>query len=115
MKKLFADFKKNEQGNVALMFGGGLFLMIGTLALAIDISKAYSLRSSLTDIADSAALAGAYVATTDVDNRETIVQEVIDFHLVGTAFKNMQPTIAFDDSTSLLQVCLLYTSPSPRD
>ena len=106
MKKLFADFKKNEQGNVALMFGGGLFLMIGTLALAIDISKAYSLRSSLTDIADSAALAGAYVATTDVDNRETIVQEVIDFHLVGTAFKNMQPTIAFDDSTSLLQVTL---------
>ena len=95
MGSLFVAFKNDQQGNVAMMFGGLIFVLLGLLALAIDFSKAYNMRASLTDVADSAALAGAYVATTDIDNREAVVQNIIEFHLANA--------------------CLLYTSPSPRD
>lgn len=106
MKNLFTAFKRDQQGNVALMFGFILLVMMGMLAIAIDLSKAYNLRSSLIDIADSAALAGAYVAATDTENREAIVQEVIDFHVASSDFQNMQPTIHFDDTNSELLVTL---------
>ena len=106
MGSLFAAYKHDQQGNVAMMFGGIIFLLLGLLALAIDFSKAYNMRASLTDIADSAALAGAYVATTDKDNREAVVQNIIDFHRASETIENMEPSINFDDTNSELVVTL---------
>ena len=42
MGSLFAAYKHDQQGNVAMMFGGIIFLLLGLLALAIDFSKAYN-------------------------------------------------------------------------
>ena len=108
MKKLLVDFKNNQQGNIAMMFGITLVMLVGSLAVALDLSKAYQLRSSLTDIADAAALAGAYVATTDGENREAVVQKIIDFHLaeLPSNINNLTPSITFDDATSELTVTL---------
>ena len=106
MGNLFLAFKNDQQGNVAMMFAGVIFLLIGMLAVAIDLSKAYNVRASLTDVADSAALAGAYVATTDKDNREVVVQNVIDFHLANSNIENQKASINFDDTSSELVVTL---------
>ena len=106
MGSLFVAFKNDQQGNVAMMFGGLIFVLLGLLALAIDFSKAYNMRASLTDVADSAALAGAYVATTDIDNREAVVQNIIEFHLANANIENQTSSINFDDTSSELVVTL---------
>jgi len=108
MGSIAKKFIKNEQGNIALMFGIALVVMVGGLAVAVDLSKAYKLRSELTDIADAAALAGAYVATTDGQNRQAVVQSIIDFHTENLPSNLVfgTPSINFDDSNSELTVRL---------
>lgn len=105
---MLKKFWKNEQGNIAMMFAVALIFLLGAIALAVDISKAYKLRSSLTDIADAAALGGAYAATTDGEDRTAIVQSIIDFHLakLPSNIKFEASSINFDDAISELTVTL---------
>lgn len=53
------SFWKNEDGSVATIFGVALFALLAAMALAVDFARAVSARTSLTNMADTAALAGA--------------------------------------------------------
>lgn len=50
---------KREQGQILVIFAGGLLAFIGLMALAIDLSSVYSIQQSERSLADAAALAGA--------------------------------------------------------
>lgn len=104
--RYFKQFYNKSEGNVAMMFGVVAAMLITGAAVAIDGSRLYSLRSSLQDISDAAALAGAYVADTDRENRERIAREAIEFHLasIGSSVKVEDIIIIFDDVTQTISV-----------
>ncbi|WP_137719266.1 pilus assembly protein TadG-related protein [Methylobacillus flagellatus] len=54
-----AGRQPRQAGAVAIMFGLTVFLLFGFMALAIDLGRAYVVRSELQNAADAAALAGA--------------------------------------------------------
>jgi hypothetical protein len=56
--RFFRDFRRNQQGNILVIFGAGIGLVAGVGALAIDMGNAYVLRGQLQRTADAAALAG---------------------------------------------------------
>ena len=55
----FRDFRRNQQGNIMVLFGLGFGVIAGVGALAVDMGNAYVLRGQLQRTADAAALAGA--------------------------------------------------------
>ena len=69
MKRTFnhtvASFLKETGGNVAMMFALSLFFVIGLLAVAIDLSNAYSANQRLQDTTDAVALLAAQDRTLD--------------------------------------------------
>lgn len=52
-------FRKSQQGSVAIMVGLTLVILIGMLALVVDLGHAYLVKTGLQNGADAAALAGA--------------------------------------------------------
>ena len=92
-----------------MIFGVLTLVFFGGIALAIDMSRAMQLRSQLNDIADAAALAGAYVATTERNrDRKQVVREAIEFHIANldSDVKLRRPLISFDDVTEEVTVTL---------
>ena len=99
MGNLFADFKTNQRGNVATMFGLVILVLMGLLALALDFSRAQNLKASLTDIADSAALAGANLAVTGGENRGDIIRDLVDIHVATSDLNNADSSITLTSSS----------------
>src|SRR5262245_61024617 len=57
---------KNQEGSIVLVIVAALlFALIGFLAFAVDIGVLYSARTSAQEVADAAALAGAYTFVND--------------------------------------------------
>ena len=108
MKKTFKSYLKDRSGNFAIMFSIVASLLVGVVAIAFDTSRTYKLRESLVNIADSAALAGAYVATSNTEDREEVVKRLIEFHMMDfpPGIKLNPPSINFDDANSELTVSL---------
>jgi Flp pilus assembly protein TadG len=52
-------FKKRQQGAVAIMVGLSLFILVGMLAVVVDLGHLYVAKTELQNAADAAALAGA--------------------------------------------------------
>lgn len=52
-------FLDDQRGAAAVFFAGGLFMLLGTAAIAVDLSYLYSLRGKLQNTADAAVLASA--------------------------------------------------------
>jgi Flp pilus assembly protein TadG len=52
-----ASFRKCRAGNVSLMFGLAIIPVVGTIGLAVDYSRASTLRSEMQKASDSAAIA----------------------------------------------------------
>lgn len=99
MGNLFADFKTNQRGNVATMFGLVILVLMGLLALTLDFSRAQNLKASLTDIADSAALAGANLAVTGGENRGDIIRDLVDIHVATSDLNNADSSITLTSSS----------------
>lgn len=49
-------FCRDEQGNVAIMFGLSLFALVGAIGGAVDVSRSIVTRAALQEVADYAAL-----------------------------------------------------------
>ncbi len=56
--KCFRGFLHNQRGNVLVLFGVGIGVIVGIAGLAVDMGYAYVLRGHLQRTADAAALAG---------------------------------------------------------
>lgn len=81
-----SGFSRNRDGSIAIMTGFFFFVMMGLLAIAIDMASLYLERRTLQGVADIAAVAGASdipraeaavaatLAANDVDARYTVVR-----------------------------------------
>jgi Flp pilus assembly protein TadG len=90
------------------MFSFILVGVVGVSALAIDGSRMMSTQAKFQDIADAAALAGAYAAEQSKTDRVKVVQDAIDVHLamLGDSVTSGEPQIIFDDSSETLTVSI---------
>lgn len=69
-------FRNNRQGAVAVAFALMLMPMVGAIGVALDFSRANSLRGKIQAAADTAALAaGKHQVGTEADRR-TIAEQV---------------------------------------
>jgi len=100
------EYKRDDRGNVAMMFG---FLILGTITaagLAIDGTRMMRTQHNLTMIADDAAIAGAFAAENDKDRRKAITEEFVK----ANAYQVMPSTlgdnyiIEFNDDAKELRV-----------
>jgi len=55
----FARYKKETKGNVAIMFAASVFLIVGLLAVAVDLTRGYAAQQRLQDTTDAVALLAA--------------------------------------------------------
>jgi len=77
LKSIFRQYKKNEDGNISVMFIGSFlmtYLMVGT---AIDLSMMHKSQEKLQDLTDAAALATVKFGG-DADDREAFFIEYVN-------------------------------------
>jgi hypothetical protein len=79
MRKL--SFQRDDGGNVALMFGVSLILIVGVVGAAIDYSRASSLKAAFQVAADAAALAAIADPAATFETRESIAKRVASANL----------------------------------
>ena len=90
-KTIAKKYRKNTSGNVAVMFGAAAFVLVGGLALGVDVTNAYYAEQRLQQTTDAVALLAAKDKSLDTDEKLQAAAQ------------------------ALYDACLLYTSPSPRD
>ncbi len=71
VQKLANNYKRDTKGTIAILFALGIFAIIGAMALAVDFSRAFHVRTQLTSAADAAAIAAAKHAALLVKNGKT--------------------------------------------
>ncbi len=77
------QFRKDERGNVAMIFGLLFPVLIGALGLSVDYSSWTSQQRRLQDTADAAALAAAnelYLVNSDADQVKSVAAAIIKAH-----------------------------------
>ena len=103
---MFNNFRRDESGNVAIMFSAVMLLLLGGVGVAIDASQLLSNRQKVADIADSTALAAALVAresqTSRMDKAKTHFSE--NAALETSLDIRDDVTINFDDSAKEVTV-----------
>ena len=61
IRKIFGDIKTDTRGAVAVFVAGGINSMVGAVGLATDAARGYMVKARLSQVLDSAALAGGRV------------------------------------------------------
>jgi Flp pilus assembly protein TadG len=64
-------FGRDERGNITLLAGLSIFLLIGVGALALDLAKLYLAKSTAQRVADQSAIAAAYAYTQNSNSSST--------------------------------------------
>ncbi len=81
MKRTFnhiaGQYRTETSGNVAMMFAICLFFLIGGLALAVDLSNAYSAKQRLQSTTDAIALLAAKDKTLDTNAKVTAAAQAL--------------------------------------
>ncbi|MEP3653630.1 MAG: pilus assembly protein [Litorimonas sp.] len=88
MKRTFnhtaAAYRNDTNGNVAMMFAASLFIIIGLLAVAVDLSNGFSAKQRLQDTTDAVALLAAKDKTLDTPAKlEAAAQALYDVTYPG--------------------------------
>lgn len=55
----WANFRRSREGSVAIVFAISITGLMGMVALAVDLARAYNVSSKIATALDAAALAGA--------------------------------------------------------
>jgi len=71
----FKNFRRNQNGNVAIMFSLMATTLIVTIGAAIDLSGVTSHKQDLQDAVDAATLAAARANTTNEAELQAVVRE----------------------------------------
>jgi len=114
MKRNLKSFLSDSSGNFAIM--GAIF--IGTLILvggvAIETSRMVSLKSKLQGMADSSALAGAFIAKNNIGMRDEHVRKSIMLNQndIDDAALSTNAIVTFDDETEEVTVEIPTSFPS---
>ncbi|MDJ0512245.1 MAG: pilus assembly protein [Methyloceanibacter sp.] len=82
-------FLREKGGNAALLFGLALVPVVGIVGLGVDYGRAMTVRSTMSDAADSAALAiGSWVGLTDKE-LETKAKQFFNANYASSLSKNI--------------------------
>ena len=68
-KTIAKKYRKNTSGNVAVMFGAAAFVLVGGLALGVDVTNAYYAEQRLQQTTDAVALLAARDKSLDTDEK----------------------------------------------
>ena len=114
MKNIWNNYCRDVRGNFAIMFSVIVGILVLGVAVTIEISRMHGQKAAMQDMADTAALSGAYIAKTDVAGREKTVRENIKFHQkyvpdVGLATNAI---VTFDDVNEVVTVTIPRKFPS---
>ena len=108
---------KSESGNVLILFGLSMPLLIGLAGLGTDTVQWTLMKQQLQRSADSAALNGAYAKAQSKnvsDNANRDLTKTLDgFSGVGTTVQNAPTTGAFAGNTQAVRVALTYSEALP--
>lgn len=85
---MFKKFRKDTNGNVAMMFSVSVLAMLTCVGAAVDYSSATNQKQTLQDIVDSATLAAAKSNSTKENQLKGIVKKVIAEHNNGNKKKD---------------------------
>jgi len=77
---MFNTFKKNTDGNVAMMFAGTALTLILGIGAAIDFGSASNRKQDLQDMIDAATLAAAQANTVKIADLQAVVDSVVSQH-----------------------------------
>ena len=81
MKRTFnhtaASYRNDTGGNVAIMFAICLFLLVGLLAVAVDLTNGFSAKQRLQDTTDAVALLAAKDKTLDTPEKLTAAAQAL--------------------------------------
>jgi Flp pilus assembly protein TadG len=76
IQRLAANFARNSNGSISIIFGLSCVLLVGILGLAVDTSRYYNYQSEMQQALDAAALAGAKMLPDDTLSDEDIRNRV---------------------------------------
>jgi len=77
---MFKQFKKNTDGNVAMMFSVTVLTLVLGIGAAVDFSSASSRKQDLQDMIDAATLAAARANSVEVAELQQVVDIVVREH-----------------------------------
>lgn len=83
------SFWRNEDGNVALIFGLAVIPIVLGVGVAVDYSRASSTQQHLQEIVDAAALAGARDTSTNLSQIERVARAYFDAHVPPKALSEV--------------------------
>lgn len=95
VKTLARILGRNQGGNVALLFALLLVPLLGIVGLAVDTSRAYSVKLRLQEAIDSAALVGAKNISTPAAQRDQMIQDYFDTNWRDGFMDTGTPTLVF--------------------
>lgn len=78
LPKLFKELKRNEKGNVAVMFAASVFVILIGVGVAIDFGLAQKTKKKMQNAADTAVLAAAKSGETDAAVLQSLAQDYVD-------------------------------------
>lgn len=114
MTHIFTKYCRDEGGNFAIMFAVIVGLLVLGVAVVIETSRMHGQKTAMQDMADSAALSGAYIAKTDLKGRDEVVRQNIKFHQDYVADQGLaaNATVKFDDANEQVSVTIPRSFPS---
>lgn len=105
MGKIFGGgLRKNQRGNVAMLFGLLLLPLIGIVGISVDTARAYSVKMRLQEAIDSAALAGA--KNFSAPQRDRLITDYFEANWRGGLMDTGTPTLKFTADTSQRSVTI---------
>jgi Flp pilus assembly protein TadG len=104
-------FQKNEQGAVGIMFGLSFVPLIAMGGAAVDYSTAIKKRANLQQSVDTAVLAGAKVALTDMTKGIDVAKKALQANLSGAAGE-FTPTVTYNSSTKKMTMTVAGSVPT---
>ena len=107
------DLLRDASGNVLAIIAIAIFPLIALVGGGVDMGRGYLTQSRLQQACDSGVLAARQRLGSEVIVSGEVPDEVAE---VGNRFFNVNfRDGAYGSEDRQFEICLLYTSPSPRD
>lgn len=100
---MLRSFIRQEKGGVLILVGGAIFMLVLSVGTAVEMGRAFLLRSKAQSALDAAVLAASSVAGKGVENSElqaraeNYFNENFPLHYMGSDVSEIK--IAFDETT----------------
>lgn len=114
LQEMMRRFRRDQRGNVALLFGLTLVPMMGVVGVAVDYSRASNARQALSSAIDAAALMAARDAQklSDADVKTRVAGWIRDNLPPDVKEGLVEPTITIDRTARTVQISAKVDMPT---